>query len=235
MWVVRSEIIGDIFFGKILKNTTIRKQHKLNQQTGVPLWQLPNSIAKRGPCWWDSCGYFATLLGLMKNWWWTQPPFLHIPGSLLVMVNTQAAVSYFRSPPSEGLRQGRAGLYPVLFCQPSPGTASGSFSGFFVSIISPVSLWYFSHSYAQMQYPNPFAPEAYLHDTRQQRPAMPHACSEPQSSRRMHCRHTQLSFPSYTSDLVMDWLWLQSFAMPSIKKLNCILKLSWIKENSDTK
>lgn len=105
---------------------------------------------------------------------------------------------------SEGLRQGRAGLYPVLFCQPSPGTASGSFSVFFVSIISPVSLWYFSHSYAQMQYPNPFAPEAYLHDTRQQRPAMPHACSEPQSSRRMHCRHTQLSFPSYTSDLVMD-------------------------------
>lgn len=102
MWVVRSEIIGDIFFGKILKNTTIRKQHKLNQQTGVPLWQLPNSIAKRGPCWWDSCGYFATLLGLMKNWWWTQPPFLHIPGSLLVMVNTQAAVSYAQKDSDKG-------------------------------------------------------------------------------------------------------------------------------------
>lgn len=40
---------------------------------------------------------------------------------------------------SEGLRQGRAGLYPVLFCQPSPSTASGSFSGF-LYLSSPLSL-----------------------------------------------------------------------------------------------
>jgi len=45
----------------------------------------------------------------------------------------------------------------------------------------------------------------------------------------MHCSHAQLSLPSYTSDLVMDFFWLKSFAvsaMPSIRKLNCILKLS---------
>lgn len=52
------------------------------------------------------------------------------------------------------------------------------------------------------------------------------------------CRHTQVSFPSYTSDLVMDLFWWKSFAvsaMPSIKKLHCILKLSQVKENCDTK
>lgn len=60
-----------------------------------------------------------------------------------------------------------AGLHHVLslFCQPFPSAASGSFSGFSVS---PLPLWYFSHSYAQMQLANPFASGACLHDTRQQ-------------------------------------------------------------------
>lgn len=45
----------------------------------------------------------------------------------------------------------------------------------------------------------------------------------------VRCRYTQLSFLSHTGDLVMDLFWLKSSGvsvMPSIKKLNCILKLS---------
>ena len=116
--------------------------------------------------------------------------------------------------------------------------------------VSPLSLCGMSHTHAQMQYTNPFAPEACLHDTRQQRPAIyPMLALSYREQQKdvnlaallktwvsicivqyvVHCRHTQLSFPSYTSDLEMDLFWLKSFAvsaMPSIKKLKCVLKLS---------
>lgn len=189
----------------------------------------------------------------MKTWWWAQPPFLHIPVSLRFMANAQAAVSYAQEDSDKGEQvctlpwASFTGHLPVLLL-----------AAFLVFCISSVSLWYFSHSYAQMQYANPFAPEACLHDTRQQRPAVPMLALSYGEQQKdvsvaaplktwasicivhyvVHCRRTQLSFPSFTSDLVMDLFWLKSFAvsaMPSIKKLNCVLKLSWVRENCDTK
>lgn len=198
---------------------------------------------------------FWHLLCLMKNWWWAQPPFLHIHVSLLFTANAQADVSYTRTreklfaPHPELLLpafswevQCRATL-PVLLL-----------AAFLVFCISFVSLWYFSHTHRCVTLiPLPLRHVFMIQDSKGQR----YPCSlwehwEQQKDVSMDTMlktwvsascsilctsdilRIQLSLPAYTTDLVIGdlaLLWLKSFAVsaiPYIKKLNGFLELSWV-------